>query len=169
MRPSRLMLLLLILLAFWQMSHYEPLLPDRMATHFDGAGAADGWSSRSEFLRTNLVMVAGFGLLFVGITALIHRVPDAHINLPNKEYWLTPERRAATLDWIGRQMEWCGAATLALLLGMTQLTIRANLTGSGTLGGAFWLFFGGYMLYMGVWLVARIRRAYMRVPRQEGA
>lgn len=169
MRPSRLMILLLTLLAFWQMSHYEPLLPEQMATHFDGAGAADGWSSRGEFLLTNLVMVAGFGLLFAGITTLIQRVPNAYINLPNKEYWLAPERRAATLEWISRQMEWFGAATLALLLGMTQLTIRANLTGSGTLGSAFWLLFGGYMLYMTAWLVALIRKSYARVPRQEGA
>ena len=169
MRPSRLAILLLILLAFWQMSHYEPLLPERMATHFDGAGAADGWSSRSEFFRTNLVMVAGFGLVFMGIMALIHRVPSAHINLPHKEYWLAPERRAATLDWIGRQMEWLGAATLALLLGMTQLTIWANLSGSNAMGGGFWWLFGSYMLYMTVWLVALFRKAYARVPRQEGA
>lgn len=169
MRPSRLAIFLLILLAFWQLFHYEPLLPQRMATHFDGAGTADGWSSRSEFLRTNAIMVAGFGILFVGITALIGRVPDAHINLPNKQYWLAPERRATTLDWIGRQMEWFGAATIALLLGMTQLTILANLSGGNALGDAFWWLFGGYMLYMTAWLVALLRKAYARAPRQEGA
>lgn len=167
MRSSRILILLLIALAILQVTHYSPLLPERVASHFDGAGQADGWSSKSEFLITNLVLVAGIGLLFLGIAALLDKVPNAWINLPNKDYWLAPDRRAATLDVIQRQMEWLGAATVVLLLGITQLTIEANLTGRPALGEVFWVLFGGYMLFMAVWLVRFVRWAYARAPRRD--
>jgi len=35
------------------------LLPDRTATHFNGAGQADGWMSRSE----HFLFMGAFGLL----------------------------------------------------------------------------------------------------------
>lgn len=167
MRFSRLLLLSLIILALLQVAYYGPRLPDRMATHFDGAGAADGWSSRTEFTVMSLAMALGMGLIFLGTTAWLDRIPNAWINLPHKEYWLAPERRTATLDAFAREMEWLGAATLVLLLGITQLTIEANLTGSGSLGNGFWLLFGSYMLYVVIWVVLLLRRTYAPVPRHD--
>ncbi len=167
MRVSRLCVWLLMMLGLLQLGHFGPQLPERVATHFDGQGFADGWSSRTEFYWTTLAMIIGTGLLSLGIIWLVSRIPAAHINLPNKDYWLAPERRVATLDVMGRHMEWLAAATLVLLLGITQLTIEANLTGSGTLGDAFWWLFGGYMLFVVGWLVRFLRQFYVAVPRQD--
>lgn len=170
MRFSRLLIFLFIGLAFLQASHYAPLLPERVASHFDAAGRADGWSSRSGFLNLNMVFVAGMGALFLGVTALINKTPKDAINLPNKDYWLAPERRAATLNTINSQMEWLAAATLALLLGITQLTIEANLAASAALpAGAFWLLFGSYIFFFVIWLVLLLRTWYARPPREDGA
>ncbi len=166
MRVSRLCIWLLMMLALLQLGHFGPQMPERIAMHFDGRGVADGWSSRAEFYWTTIAMTIGMGLLFLGVTWWVGRVPDAAINLPNKAYWLAPERRAATLDYMARQMEWLAAATLLLMLGITQLTVGANLTGGGTLGDAFWWLFGGYMLFVVVWLVSFLRRTYARVPQQ---
>lgn len=168
MRISRLLILLLIGLAFLQASHYAPLLPERVASHFDAAGQADGWSSKTGFLAINLAFVVGMALLFLGVTLLINKVPNDWINLPNKDYWLAPERRAATLDIISGQMEWLAAATVALLVGLTQLTIQANLDAqAGLPGNAFWLLFGGYMAFFVVWLVWLLRKWYARPPRRD--
>jgi uncharacterized membrane protein len=165
MRISRLLILLLIALAFLQVNHYAPLLPERVASHFDAAGRADGWSAKGDFLAMNLIFVVGMALLFLGVTVLINRVPNDWINLPNKDYWLAPERRALTLNAISGQMEWLAAATVALLIGLTQLTIEANLASAAALPGyAFWLFFGGYMAFMVVWLVRLLRKWYARPP-----
>lgn len=169
MTPSRLVILLLIVLAVLQYTYYEPLLPDRIASHFDVAGQADGWSSKSAFLLSNLALIAGLALIFLSFPSWLGKIPNARINLPNKDYWLAPGRRAATLQTIQRQMEWLGAATLVLFLGVAQLSIEANLTGRPTLGPAPWVLSGCYLLAMTVWLVRFIRWAYARPPREDGA
>ena len=169
MRTSRLLILLLIGLAVLQARYFAPLLPEQVASHFDAAGLADGWSAKGDFLALNLVFVVGMGLLFLGVTALLNKIPDDWINLPHKDYWLAPERRDATLNAINGQMEWLAAATLALLIGLTQLTIGANLASAAALpGDAFWLLFGGYMIFFVVWLVGLLRKWYARPPREEG-
>ncbi len=166
MRFSRVLILLLVGLALLQAAHYAPLLPERVATHFDEAGQANGWSSKTEFLVLNLAMSAGMALLFLGISLLMARIPPALINLPNKDYWLADERRATTMDYIRRQMEWLGAATLALLLGINQLTIQTNLDSAGAMpGGAFWLLFGSFMVFFAVWMASFLRKLYVKVPR----
>jgi serine/threonine-protein kinase len=168
MRFPRLLILICIALALLQASHYAALLPEQIASHFDAAGRADGWSSKNSFLALNLAFVVGMALLFFGVTYLINTVPNDWINLPNKDYWLAPERRAATLNAISAQMEWLAAMTLALLLGMTQLTIQANLeTGSGRLSGGFGFLFGAYMAFFGVWLVLLLRKWYAPPPRRD--
>lgn len=165
MRISRLAILLLLVLAFLQYVYFAPLLPERVASHFDAAGQADGWSSKTEFFAANLAFVAGMALLFLGVTTWLARIPPAWINLPHKDYWLAPERRAATMETIQRQMEWLAAATVALLLGIAQLTIQANLNTNGArLGYGSWLLLGSYMAYFVVWLVWMLRKWYTRPP-----
>src|SRR6266568_3055820 len=71
-------------------------LPERVATHFDGAGHPNGWMSRSALLKGGAAFGLAFPLLVVGICALVRFLPAAAINLPRKEYWLAPERRGET-------------------------------------------------------------------------
>ncbi len=49
MRFSRVLILLLIVPAFYQYAYFAPLLPERIASHFDAVSQADGWSSKAEF------------------------------------------------------------------------------------------------------------------------
>ncbi len=42
-------------------------LPERMASHFGASGAADGWSSRGDYLVMNIIITA---LVVVGIAAI---------------------------------------------------------------------------------------------------
>ncbi len=168
MRFSRVLILLLNGLALLQNAHYAPLLPDPIASHFDGAGQANGWSSKSEFLTSNLLLVVGMTAMFLSVGWLVSKVPAAWVNLPNKDYWLAPKRRAATLDAMGQQMEWLAAATLVLLLGINQLTIQANLQSTTALpAGTFWLLFSSYMVFMIAWLAWFVRKWYAKPPRQE--
>ncbi|MBM4456518.1 MAG: DUF1648 domain-containing protein [Chloroflexi bacterium] len=163
MRPSRILLILCILLALWQAVHYAPLLPERVASHFDAAGRADGWSPKGDFFALNLAFAVGMALLFLGLSAWLAKIPIEWISLPHKDYWLAPERRAATLQTLQQQMEWLAAATVALLVGITQLTIEANLAGGQAWPqDTFWLLFGGYMAFFVVWLVWLLRKWYAR-------
>ncbi len=157
MSAPRFFILVLVVLALLQAVHYAPLLPEQVATHFNAAGQPDGWSSSSEYLVTNLLLCGGMAALFLLVTSLMKKLPNEWINMPHKDYWLAPERRDATLSALQKQMEWLGAATLALLVGITQLTIEANLSSGPLDNQIFWLLFGSYMIYAVVWAVRLVR------------
>ena len=78
-------------------------------------------------------MIAGLAvlvLLFAAIfaaTFFFGRVPDRLINLPNKTYWLAPERREATLLYVSAWLRWFLVLTLAFITLVVGLTLRANL------------------------------------------
>ena len=169
MRASRALILLLIALALFQYAHYEPLLPELVPSHFNAAGQPDAWTAKTTFLLTNLIFVIGMAALFTGVTSLVKKLPNAWINMPNKGYWLAPERRDATMDALQRQMEWLGAATLALLVGITQLTIEAAMTAQSLNNRAFWILSGGYFLIVTFWLVRFGLWAYRRSPKPDEA
>jgi serine/threonine-protein kinase len=75
-----------------------PSLPVRVATHFDWSGAPNGWAPRSVLLTVMAAVCLMEILLFATLGGV--RLTDRRINLPNKAYWLAPERREATLGAI---------------------------------------------------------------------
>ena len=164
MRRSTAVFVLLVALLGIQLTVAYPDLPERVATHFNTSGEADGWSSKATFTWMHIGLVALMVLTFPGISALLSRIPDAMINLPNKEYWLAPERREATLGHVGDQLMWMGNATLFLMLYIFRQTIQANLNpesaamGKGALVVVL-LYVAGTM----VWSIALIVR-FMRTP-----
>jgi uncharacterized membrane protein len=163
MRPSRLALLTLTLLALIELAYFYPQLPDTVASHFNAAGQADGWSSKEAFVRFYALFIGAFAALFVGISWLMARLPVDLINMPNREYWFAEERRAATLSTIQQQMEWLGVATLLLLIAILQGSIVASLTpGAGMSAAAMWLPLAGYLVFMVVWTATFIGRFYRK-------
>jgi hypothetical protein len=54
-------------------------------------------------------------------------MPVSIINLPNKAFWLSPERREETFAFLYTQLAWLGCALLAFLLFVMELVFRANL------------------------------------------
>jgi hypothetical protein len=94
-------LLLLAAVAAIQMTHYYPLLPERLAVHFGSSGEPDGWSSKGEFMVLFGAMEAFFVLFGVAFAILLDRVPLALINIPHKHYWFSPEKIAfvAAILW----------------------------------------------------------------------
>lgn len=100
----------LLLLGTWGLvSGLE--MPATVASHFNAAGLADGWMPRGDYLVLMGGLLASLVVLPLGLPRLIARAPDSQLSLPNKAYWLAPERRAATLAWIAAHLRW-----LALLL-----------------------------------------------------
>jgi serine/threonine-protein kinase len=140
-------------------AHYLPLVPDPLASHFDFSGRPDGWSSHFEMIAILILLV----LLFVAIfssTFFLESVPDRFINLPNKTYWLAPERREATLLYVSGWLRWFLVLTLALLTLVFGLAFRANLSAPPQLSGAvIWmlLFYLAAAAAMVVALVVRLQ------------
>jgi serine/threonine-protein kinase len=102
-------------------------LPAQMASHFNAAGAPDGWSSKEQFLVLSLLTFGLVCVTFAAVTLVARFAPAALMNLPNKQYWFAPERetetRRALVDWT----MWFMAATLWLLALMFHDAMNANL------------------------------------------
>jgi len=56
----------------------------------------------------------------------IARMSSAQLNLPNKEYWLAPERRAETYAYFKKFFAWFGCALLLVEVLALGLAMRAN-------------------------------------------
>lgn len=104
-----------------------PMLPERVASHFGPSGMPNGWMTKEQFyIIYALVLIPALVVEFF-VVKRISRKSDARINLPNKEYWLAPERREETFTYFRKFFAWYGCALLALLVSVMGLTLRANL------------------------------------------
>ncbi len=164
MRASRAILLLLAAAGVAQILYYYSLLPERMASHFGGSGRPDGFQSKDAFFALSGLMLIMTLVIFGGLGTLLRMIPSKWFNLPNRDYWLAPERRGETLEVISVQMEWFGAASLALYLFVIQRVVETNLTPEPRLDSAsMFVVLGLYLLFTGVWITRLILR--FRKPR----
>ena len=123
-------------------------LPERVATHFGIAGRPNGWMTRTGYL----VFTAAFPLLlaafFAGITALIKVLPARFVNIPNRAFWLAPERRATTTVRIRHWLAGLLCLMTLFFAGLHVLTIVANRSAPPQLP------MGGLLLLVIVFLLA---------------
>jgi uncharacterized membrane protein len=149
-------LVLVAALAAAQLVHYHPQLPDTIAVHFNASGEPDGWSGKTEFVLTYGAIEALMVLMGVAAVLIIGRVPPALVNIPNREYWLAPERRAETVEFIAGQVVWIEIATLGFLMAIAQLIFIENLGGDAPrLSGDFWYVLVAFVCVV-LWIGARI-------------
>jgi len=105
-----------------------PRLPERMASHFGMDGRPNGWQPKSVF---TIFFFGALGIACVVSLAVPKLIGSLHpdmINLPHKEYWLAPERRADSVRFLQDQMALFGCAILGLLAIAMFSAIQANLT-----------------------------------------
>jgi uncharacterized membrane protein len=146
MKLSHKLCLALAALSIGQAGYYYPRLPDTMASHFDGWGVANAWSSPAGFFSVVLLVVALNLLLFVAMPRLI--VADRlRVNVPHRDYWLAPERRRQTLARIADFLGWFGVASLLLAVAVVQLVMDANLANASLASGIGWLLLA-YFVYV---------------------
>lgn len=159
---SLILFTLLLLLCLGHAAYYYPLLPDRVASHFGASGQPDAWSGKESFMKIYLMVIVFMAGLFPGIGLIMRRVPADLMNLPNKDYWLSPERRRETIDVLSRQFLWFGSATLLLLLDIFHQSFRVHLGKAQALEHP-WLSIVTYVVFTTFWSVALIVK-FMRVP-----
>lgn len=137
-------------------------LPEVMASHFDGSGRPNGYQSKAAFAATSLGLSVGNLLLFALLPALLRRLPTSMINMPHREYWLAPQRKAQSLERLFGYLDWFACATIALLVAVFELVVRANLARAPLGNVAIWLLLAGYLGYALSWSIALWRS--FRVP-----
>jgi uncharacterized membrane protein len=117
----------LILYGVLQARFYSSKMPEVMASHFGASGRPNGWQTHSAVFLTELLVVSLAGLVGFVLPWTMKAIPVSLMNLPNKDHWLAPDRRAGTLAYFRVQFAWMGSALLAFLLFVMELAFRANL------------------------------------------
>jgi uncharacterized membrane protein len=101
------------------------VLPPSVATHFDGSGTPNGWSSRPGYARFLVAIGVGLPLGIVAIVELFARRAPQWINLPHREIWLAEPHRADGISRVREHIRW-----LACVLAMTALITHLALLGA---------------------------------------
>lgn len=139
--------------SLWQGSR----LPERVASHFNAAGLADGFMAREHFVIVQIVLSGVLPLLVWW--GLMVAAGKGRMNMPHARDWLAPPHRTRTL----RFLAWHGAVLSVSLVAFLSLVFagvaRANaatvprLQGGGTLLSTL-----GYLGFIGLWVVVLYRR-----------
>lgn len=158
MEKTKWAIVVLLALAVAQAVAYYPQLPDVVASHFDGSGHPNGWMSKTEFIAIDLVVLVLIAVLFLWIPVGIGRIPLHLWSLPNRQYWLAPERRDETRRIFDVWMGAFGIATILLLLAAFQLAIQANLNPPAILSPILTPILVAYFAFTGIWTVLFYRR-----------
>ncbi len=77
-------------------------MPESVASHFGPGGVANGFTSRETYARAMLALVVFVPSLVFFASRFASHLPVAFINLPNKAYWLAPERQRSSLASLGK-------------------------------------------------------------------
>jgi serine/threonine protein kinase len=123
--PAGAFVLLCTLHLAWAFSTADEL-PATVASHFGMNGHADGFMSKNSYLMFICAFPLVLGLFLQATTRLALRLPSRFVNIPNREIWLAPARRAQ-LTAILRS--WFAALSCGLVIFSAELhtlTLLAN-------------------------------------------
>ena len=109
-----------------QIIYYYPRVPDIIASHFDSLGAPNGWSSKAVFFGIYIAVVLLTVLIFVVLPRFSITSRVNGLKIPNREYWLEPDRRGETIQFYRTHFLSFGIANVLLALVVIQLVIQAN-------------------------------------------
>jgi len=103
-----------------------PQLPERVATHFDLSGSANGWMSRPDHMISMVCM--GFGLpTFISVIMLLMRVlPSSTLNVPHSAYWRAPDNYPRACQFMLRASFWYGAGLMLWNALLSHSITKAN-------------------------------------------
>ena len=164
-RLPRMMYFVLLFSGLLMMAYYYPQMPERMASHFDAGGRVNGWQPREGFFLLMVLVISSSALISFFAPRQIASQPNNRINLPNRDYWLAPERRERTMNFIAAMMGWFGCGVLFVLIAGTYLAMRANLApGVGFNSEAMLVVLGIFLVSLFVWMICFLRH-FQRASR----
>jgi uncharacterized membrane protein len=116
---------LLLLFAILFVTGTASELPPTVASHFDAAGQPNAFMSRSGYVRFMLCLAVGLPVIVVVILRSVYsRATD--LKLPNREYWLAPERLERTRAFLVAHGVWFGSLMVTLTCFVHWLELGAN-------------------------------------------
>jgi uncharacterized membrane protein len=100
-------------------------LPGMVASHFDAGGFPTAFVPRTRYSHVLLTLGIGVPLVLVALlTAVYSRATD--MKLPNRDYWLAPERIGQTRDLLVAHGIWFGTLLISMTCFVHGLELIAN-------------------------------------------
>jgi uncharacterized membrane protein len=136
-------------------------LPAMVAVHFDAAGRAGAFAPRGQYQIAVLLAALALPVALVGIMVFAYsRATD--LKLPNRDYWLAPQRLERTRAFLITHSIWLGSLMVALTCFVHWLILDANLRRPPELSNSlFALGLGVFTACMAIW-VATLMIAFRR-------
>ena len=118
----------------------------------------NGWMPKSAFFVVYAAVIGVAAMMGYLVPRSIRKKPSDRINLPNKEYWLAPERRAETLAFFERYFAWYSCVLLLILVLAMGLAIQANFTSPPRMAtGPILSVIAGFVAFNVAWVVWMMR------------
>jgi uncharacterized membrane protein len=129
-----------------------PQLPELVASHFGADSRPNGWMSRGTYTTTFLLLSGVLPALVAAVFAWRIRKAPGTLKLPNREYWLAPEHREATVGFVTSQGFVLGALLAVFMAGVHWIVLRANAVQPARLPlDVFWPVLAMFLLGMAAW------------------
>jgi uncharacterized membrane protein len=168
MQDARLPRLLFVILAVGAaiyFSSYYVQMPEVVASHFNASGVPNGWQTKSAFFS----VFVGVGILAAVVGFVIPRIiaamPPQLINLPNKDYWLSPEHAAESMQFMSVHFAWFSCALLLVMIFTFDYALKSNLHSQDPPDiSRLRYILAGFLLFVVVWTVRMFVR-FARLPR----
>ncbi len=127
-------------------------LPEQVVTRFDFEGQPGDVSSRAALSWGHAIAMAAVLLIMGGLPAMLPRLPLALLNVPHKDYWFAPERRARSWAFVQAWLAWFGAWTQCFMLAIFHGIHRFNRSGDPEATLNSWIPMAVFFAGMGVGL-----------------
>jgi uncharacterized membrane protein len=164
-RLARLLFVLMALYAAIHFSSYYSQLPDVVASHFNGHGVANGWQTKPAFFTVFAGVSVLAAVIGFGIPRIISLVPPQLINLPNKQYWLSPEHLPETQAFLNSYFAWFGCAVFLVIILTFDYAIQSNLHPENRPDvSRMWYIFAGFLAFVVVSTI-RMMAKFLRPPQ----
>jgi uncharacterized membrane protein len=148
--------------------YWMPQLPERIATHFDLAGKANGWSMRTDFTALWLIVPVLICVPMLVLPSVMPLLPPTTLNVPRNDYWRQPQHYPKACAIMGQWMRYFAAAVLVFLTYLDRQIFLANLATPPHIDAAAstWLLALPilFVTAMALWLIMK----FARPPEQNG-
>ena len=164
MRIGRILFVAVLVLCLFEMARLWTISPLQMAAHFNALGEPDRFVSKPEFFWGQVQTLFVVVLVSLPLQVLFLVIPPNLINMPNRDYWLAPERKEETL---GRLSDFGSLMFVMILLAILagfEIATYANLQtpihfNAGLMGAVMVVTMGGIL-----WMLIRLVLSF-RLPK----
>jgi len=166
-RLSKLSFAMLSGYAAIRFASYYSQLPDVVAWHFNARGVANGWQTKSAFFAVFVGVSVLAAVIGFGIPRIISAMPPQLINLPNKQYWLAPDRLAETQAFLNNYFAWFGCAVFLVIILTFDYAIQSNLRPENRPDiSRMWYILAGFLAFVAIWIVRLLTR-FLSTPQEK--